>query len=249
MGALDFPQLRSFIAREIERNEDYLSSSWYPLVCQIFRTGPFPGASASPEKINCFYNSVNTLVSNQVRTFPPPTVSSLISALREQLRDLLERSIATWCSIFNPADQDYLPIIKVDIVLNEGKTDAGKIDFDPTIPEFIAVLQYVVEKIGGAINRPERVRIATMQSSLSGDDNVPLSTEVTKTVVERACQELAEVTKYYFQEPTKLLKSYEEKYNYLINGVARAEVEKFITENHTFDDYSRVSRGASNSWF
>jgi len=66
MGGLDFPQLRSFVVRDIERNEDYLSSSWYPLICQIFQSGQVQGITATAEKLNCFYNSVNTLVSNQV---------------------------------------------------------------------------------------------------------------------------------------------------------------------------------------
>ncbi len=67
MGPLDFPHLRSFIVRDIERNEDYLSSSWYPLICQIFQSGQIQGITATPEKLNCFYNSINTLISNQVR--------------------------------------------------------------------------------------------------------------------------------------------------------------------------------------
>jgi hypothetical protein len=67
LGPLDFPHLRSFIVRDIERNEDYLSSSWYPLICQIFQSGQIQGITATPEKLNCFYNSINTLISNQVR--------------------------------------------------------------------------------------------------------------------------------------------------------------------------------------
>ncbi len=66
MGTLDFPHLRSFIVRDIERNEDYLGSSWYPLICQIFQSGQVQGITSTPEKLNSFYNSINTLVSNQV---------------------------------------------------------------------------------------------------------------------------------------------------------------------------------------
>jgi hypothetical protein len=66
LGALDFPHLRSFVVRDIERNEDYLSSSWYPLICQIFQSGQVQGITSTPENMNSFYNSINTLVSNQV---------------------------------------------------------------------------------------------------------------------------------------------------------------------------------------
>lgn len=65
-GALDFPHLRSFVVREIERNEDYLGSSWYPLICQIFQMAQIQSIATTAEKTNSFYNSVNTLVSNQV---------------------------------------------------------------------------------------------------------------------------------------------------------------------------------------
>ena len=99
-----------------------------------------------------------------------------------------------------------------------------------------------MEKIANSINSSGRVRIATMQSFLSVDGNVPISTGLTDTVIKRANQQLADITEYYFQEPKKLLKSYEEKYNYLIDGRAQADVQKFISENHSFDDYSRVKR-------
>ncbi len=77
LGALDFPHLRSFIIRDIERNEDYLSSSWYPLICQIFQTGQVQGITAMPEKMDRFYNSINTLVSNQVRSLLFSHIKSL----------------------------------------------------------------------------------------------------------------------------------------------------------------------------
>ena len=66
LGALDFPQLRSFINDEIERNENYLSSSWYPLICQIFQNNQVQDLTSTPDRMDSFYNSVNTLVSNQV---------------------------------------------------------------------------------------------------------------------------------------------------------------------------------------
>lgn len=69
MGPVDFPQLRSVVTQDIERNEDYLSSSWFPLICQIFQTGQIHGIMQTPEKLDRFYNSVNTLVSNQVCIF------------------------------------------------------------------------------------------------------------------------------------------------------------------------------------
>ena len=145
-----------------------------------------------------------------------------------------------WCSIFNAKNQDYLPIIKVDIVLNEDESTMSKIEFQPSIPEFIDVLRYVVDKIAHSINGPNRIRIATIQAFLNGDDNIPLDTRLSQTVIERAYTQLAEIAEYYFQEPKKLLKTYEDKYNYLINGQAKAAVEKFNSENHIFDEYARV---------
>ena len=143
-----------------------------------------------------------------------------------------------WCSIFNPNDPDYLPIIKIDIVLNE---ETSKIEFQPTISEFIDVLRYAVDKIAHSINSPNRVRVTTIQSFLNADDGTPLDTRLSQTVIDRANQKLAEIAEYYFQEPQKLLQTYEEKYNYLIDGQARADVEKFNSENHTFDEYTRVN--------
>jgi hypothetical protein len=115
-----------------------------------------------------------------------------------------------WCSLFNPKDQDFLPIIKIDIILNEEDSTISQIEFQPSIPEFIDVLRYVVDKIAHSINGPNR--------------------------------QLADLAEYYFQEPKQLLQTYEEKYNYLIDGQAQADVEKFNLENHTFDEYTRVNK-------
>jgi dynein heavy chain len=145
-----------------------------------------------------------------------------------------------WCSLFNPKDQDFLPIIKIDIVLNEDESSMKKIEFQPTIAEFIDILRYVVDKISHSINGPNRIRIATIQAFLNGDDNIPLDTRLSQTVIERAYKQLADLAEYYFQEPKQLLNSYEDKYNYLIDGKAQADVEKFNSENHTFDEYTRV---------
>jgi len=146
-----------------------------------------------------------------------------------------------WCSLFNPNDQDYLPIIKIDIVLNEDESLMNTIEFQPTIPEFIDVLRYAADKIAHSINGPNRIRITTIQSFLNGDDTIPLDTRLSQTVIDRAYQQLADIAEYYFQEPKQLLKTYEDKYNYLIDGQAQADVEKFKSENHTFDEYARVN--------
>jgi dynein heavy chain len=145
-----------------------------------------------------------------------------------------------WCSLFNRNDQDYLPIIKIDIILNEDELLMSKIEFQPSISEFIDVLRYVVDKIAHSINGPNRVRITTIQSFLNGDDNTPLDTRLSQTVIDRAYKQLADIAEDYFQEPKQLLKTYEDKYNYLIDGQAQTDVDKFNSENHTFDEYTRV---------
>ncbi|CAF3858466.1 unnamed protein product, partial [Rotaria magnacalcarata] len=105
--------------------------------------------------------------------------------------------------------------------------------------DFVNVLRYVVDKIALSINGPNRIRVATIQSFLNGDDNIALDTRLSQTVIDRAYKQLTDLTEYYFQEPRQLLKAYEDKYNYLIDGQAQADVEKFNTENHTFDEYTR----------
>lgn len=147
-----------------------------------------------------------------------------------------------WCSLFDPKDQDFLPIIKIDIILNEDEsTNMSKIDFQPSITEFINVLRYVVDKIAHSINGPTKIRVATIQSFVNGDDSIALDTRLSQTVIDRAYKQLADIAEYYFQEPKKLLETYEEKYNFLIDGKAQADVETFNSENHTFDEYTTVN--------
>ena len=157
------------------------------------------------------------------------------------MRDLLERSIDAWCGVFDPKDRDYLPIIKVDVVLDENASAGSRIGFEPTMAEFIDVLRYVVEKVAHSINGPSRIRISTIQAFLNGDETIALDTHLTQSVVDRAGKRLADLTEHYFEAPKQLIQAYEEKYSYLIDGTAQKDVERFNSENHIFDEYTQVS--------
>lgn len=61
-------------------------------------------------------------------------------------------------------------------------------------------------------------------------------------MIQQANGYLSTISEHYFREPKELVESYKEKYAYLFDGKAQADVEQFNEENHTFDEYTKVRR-------
>jgi hypothetical protein len=146
-----------------------------------------------------------------------------------------------WCELLDPQITTLLPSIKVDIVLNENSMGSREIDFQPNFVEFVNSLRNIVDKIAYSINAPGRVRIVTLQGFLNGDDDAALEIRLSQTVMDNAYQQLAQFAEHYFREPKQLIRTFEEKYNFLIDGRAATHVQQFNTENHNFDGYTQVS--------
>ena len=65
-GPIEFDSLRNNVILECERNEEKLSSNWFPSIINVFADKTtFSGIASN--KADSFYSCVSTLISNQVQ--------------------------------------------------------------------------------------------------------------------------------------------------------------------------------------
>jgi hypothetical protein len=74
---MEFESLRNNVILECEKNEEKLTTSWLPSIITIYADkNNFAGVRA--DKADHFFNSVSTLISNQVRYFPIINISAVL---------------------------------------------------------------------------------------------------------------------------------------------------------------------------
>ncbi|XP_057273659.1 dynein axonemal heavy chain 12 isoform X3 [Pezoporus wallicus] len=79
----------------------------------------------------------------------------------------------------------------------------------------------------------------TVRSWLTGDTTT-LDAELPKHVLEWATTTLKKHIRSNLEGPKKYFEKYVEKYGWLVDGTAQARVERFVAEEHSFDEYTAL---------
>eukprot|EP01135_Chromosphaera_perkinsii_P003458 Nk52_evm27s243 gene=Nk52_evmTU27s243 len=124
-----------------------------------------------------------------------------------------------------------VPSFAINLVL-----DGNSITFNPPFSEFQSNVLSAFGKMISSIQKIPRV-----ESKLYGNSNLN-SEAVLEPIIEEGlileCEEkIKHVIKAYIKEPQKYISVYD-KYSDLIQGVAEARVKAFLTEEHTFEEYT-----------
>ncbi|CAG5115752.1 unnamed protein product, partial [Candidula unifasciata] len=122
VGPMDFESLKNNVILDLEKAEEKLMHGWHPGVINIF-TEKDSFADIPTGKMESFYNSVSTLISNQ-------------------LKDLLVRTIDSYTSIFEPENHLHLPILKMELIFDE-----EKMQFYPPVSDLEETVLFVVTQI------------------------------------------------------------------------------------------------------
>ena len=64
---------------------------------------------------------------------------------------------------------------------------------------------------------------------------------VAEHLIQAANTKLTEAVKRNFAEPKEHLQSFMDRYDYIVNGKASQEIDTFMKEQHTFEEYIEVS--------
>ncbi|XP_031791054.1 dynein heavy chain 12, axonemal isoform X3 [Piliocolobus tephrosceles] len=208
-GPIDCESLKTDLSIQTRKAEEKIMNTWYPKVINLF-TKKEALEGVKPEKLDAFYSCVSTLMSNQ-------------------LKDLLRRTVEGFVKLFDPKDQERLPIFKIELTF-----DDDKMEFYPTFQDLEDNVLSLVERIAEALQN-----VQTIPSWLSGTSTpVNLDTELPEHVLHWAVDTLKAAVHWNLEGARKHYETYVEKYNWLVDGTAVENIETFQTEDHTFDEYT-----------
>ena len=82
-------------------------------------------------------------------------------------------------------------------------------------------------------------KIQSVRGFLDGENDL-LDTTIADHYIDDAKKRLRESFEYYMEKPKQHLQTYVEKYSYLVDGTANKEIDQFISENKSFDEFVMV---------
>ncbi|XP_064633435.1 dynein axonemal heavy chain 12-like isoform X2 [Lineus longissimus] len=207
-GAIEFESLRNNVILDCEKMEEKLMSTWFPKVINVFAEKNTFG-TLKADKMDSFYSCVTTLISNQ-------------------LKGLLVRTMESWVNLFDEKNKDNLPILKMELTF-----DDRRMQFYPPYEDLEEVVLFVVNQVTKSMQA-----VPTVQSWLAGGNTtVNTDVNVAQHIVDAATFKLKEACQRNFEEPQLHLQSFMDRYDYIVNGKAKSEIEAFMEAEHTFDEY------------
>ncbi|XP_027740579.1 dynein heavy chain 12, axonemal isoform X2 [Empidonax traillii] len=160
------------------------------------------------DQVDSFYNCVAMLMSNQ-------------------LKELLGRTTEAFVKLFDPEDRSHLPLFKMDLTLEE-----NNIEFYPSFKDLEESVLFVVDCIGETLQN-----VPTIRSWLTGG-TATVAAELPNHVIQWATSTLRKSIRDNLEGPKEHFESYVEKYGWLVDGTAEAQIERFEAEQHSFDEYT-----------
>ncbi|XP_041955531.1 dynein heavy chain 12, axonemal isoform X1 [Alosa sapidissima] len=207
-GPVDCVSLKNKVALECDKMEERLMNNWFPKVIHVL-TSKDMIKGIKADKLDSFYNCASTLISNQ-------------------LRGLIERSVEEFASLFSPSRAYKLPLFRMDLTF-----DDEKMEFYPTFQDLEEAVMEILNKISNTMQK-----VQTVQSWLAEGNPSVLDAKLADHVLLWAQKTVRDAVRQHMEEPDLHFQYYVDNYDWLVNGTAQAQIEQFMEEEHSFDEYA-----------
>ncbi|XP_056131285.1 dynein axonemal heavy chain 12 [Lampris incognitus] len=207
-GAVDCDSLKNKVAVECKRKEEKIMNTWFPKIIQLLTSKEILKGIRA-EKRDSFYNCVSTLISNQ-------------------LKSLLKRNVEEFVSLFDPCNVHLLPLFCMDLTC-----DNGRMEFYPSFQDLEKTILDILSVITNTLQNVQTVQSWLAEAAVSFVD-----AKLVDHVLSWAQTTVKDAVHKNLEEPDKYFQKYVYNYNWLVNGTAQAQVEKFLKEEHSFDEYT-----------
>ncbi|XP_038668758.1 dynein heavy chain 12, axonemal [Scyliorhinus canicula] len=210
-GPIECESFKNNVVIEHGKMEKKIMSTWYPKVLSLL-TDKDKTKDIKSEKIDCFYSSANVLIGNQLQEF-------------------LGRTIKAYINLFDEEEKYQMPLFKMELVFDE-----ERMEFYPTFSDLEETVLFVIAKIEDAMQNVQTVQSWLSDSNIDDIDNI--RAKPSADILKWAYSTLKNTVKTNFEGAAAHFQQYVEHYDWLINGTANERIQKFMEEEHSFDEYT-----------
>ncbi|CAB3982986.1 dynein heavy chain 12, axonemal-like, partial [Paramuricea clavata] len=162
-------------------------------------------------------------------TWRHDSVLNFLATSLQTLKEILIRTIRAWVALFDEKHADQLPKFKLELILD----DDDHMQFYPVLSDVQAAVFHVVDTVANTMQN-----VSTVQSWLSGSNTTtPIDAKVDGVVLGECKKFLGEAVNKNLEQPIEYLSRFDE-FKMLVSGEAKASVEKFLEDEHTFEEYT-----------
>uniref|UniRef100_A0A8C8DLQ1 Dynein axonemal heavy chain 12 n=1 Tax=Oryzias sinensis TaxID=183150 RepID=A0A8C8DLQ1_9TELE len=210
LGPMDCKSLQNKLVLECKRKEDSIMNTWFPQILKLFNNEKIP-ESTGDQKQASFYNCASTLISNQ-------------------LRSVLHRGIEEFVSVFDPSRQHCLPIFQMALTFDDEKMEMYPTprDVEKSVLEILNVITNTFQKVQTVQSWLGHASPSFVNAKVTGDYFLWAQSTVKTAILKN------------MEGPGKHFQSYGTKilYSWLVNGTAQTQVDTFLKEEHSFEEYT-----------
>ncbi|XP_041655296.1 dynein heavy chain 12, axonemal [Cheilinus undulatus] len=207
-GPVECKSLQNKMAVQCKRTEDRIMNTWFPKVISLL-TSKETLQTVKEEDQNSFFRCASILISNQ-------------------LKSMLHKSIQQFVGVFDPSDGHCLPVFRMALTF-----DDEKMEIYPTIQDLKTAVFEILYTITNTLQK-----VQTVQSWLVQGASLYVDAKVADHIFAWAKATIKCALCKNLEEPDKHFQSYVDNYDWLVNGTAKARVEKFMREEHSFEEYT-----------
>ncbi|XP_060913896.1 dynein axonemal heavy chain 12 [Labrus mixtus] len=208
-GPVDCKGLQNKMAVQCKRTEDRIMNTWFPKVISLL-TSKETLRRVKEEKQDSFFRCASTLISNQ-------------------LKSVLHKSLEEFVGLFDPSNGQCLLVFRMALTF-----DDEKMEIYPTLQDLKAAVFEILYAITNTLQK-----VQTIQSWLLQGASFFVDAKVADHILSWAKVTVKSALCKNLEEPDKHFQNYVDNYDWLVNGTAKARVEKFMKEEHSFEEYTK----------
>ncbi|XP_077462234.1 dynein axonemal heavy chain 12-like [Stigmatopora argus] len=217
LGHVDIKELHKQLVEECQTAEEQIMNTWFPKVINLL-TSPKTLGSVREDVLDGFYKSACTLISNQ-------------------LKALNQRSVEAFVYPFQPDNHHFLPIFHMALTYNE-----DKMGIYPTLLELEEDIFQILTVITNMLQK-----VQTVHSWLSESTSAFVDAKTPEDTLSWAHATVRATVRKNLEGPARYFQTYVDNYHWLVNGTAQTQVETFMEETHSFDEYIKQVEYFSDS--